>query len=339
MWTLKPIDHQASHQFYAEFLGDKTFLQSTAYEDLRAKLSENTQRLGIFQGETLIGTVFIQIAQTKLKRFAHVPHGPLIKLNDENEEAVASFWKWFLAEYINLGKQHKCDFVRISSLLPTADHRLLTSSGFRSAPIHLVNPEKTWILDLTKDEETLLSEMKKSTRYEVRKGIKTGFEVHKGKTNEDLDIFWKLHLETVKRQGFVPFARKLTETELAIFGDQAQIISVLHEGNPLASGVFIFDDRAGYYHQGASTYSKLPAAHAYIWQAILEAKSRGCTEFNFWGVCDQEAKSHPWYGLSKFKRGFGGFERNYAHAHDYPLTPKYWLNWLVETYRKKKRGY
>ncbi len=340
MWQLKPLSAELLQQFYTNFSGDKTFVQSPAYAAFREHLGETIERFGIYDDtDQLIGSVIIQLVQSRLKRFAHIPHGPLIELTDNSESLTANFWQWFLGEYKNIGKQHKCDFVRLASLLSTEETKSLTDNGFRSAPIHLVNPEKTWILDITKDEETLLAEMKKSTRYEVRKGIKTGFEVRKGRTKPDLDIFWDLHLETVKRQGFVPFSRKLTETELEIFRDQAEIISVLHEGTPLASGVFLFDDRAGYYHQGASTYSKLPAAHAYLWQAILEAKRRGCTEFNFWGVCDEDAKTHPWYGLSKFKRGFGGVERNYLHVHDYPLTHKYWLNWVVETYRKKKRRY
>jgi len=332
MWKLKPITDTVLTDFYLSFTGEKTFLQSSAYAQLRESLGEIVLRYGIYKSKKLVGTVLIQITQTKLKRFAHIPHGPL--LLDEN------CWAWFLAAYKNIGREHNCDFVRISPLIPAqAGNQTLTQNNFKPAPIHLVNPEKTWVLNLEKPEEEILAEMKKSTRYEVRKGVKTDFKVKIGNSNQDLDIFWDLHLETVKRQGFVPFSRKLTEQELESFSDQAQIISIFHDEKPLASGVFLFDDRTGYYHQGASTYSKLPAAHAYLWQAILEAKRRGCREFNFWGVCDESQTKHPWYGLSKFKRGFGGQEKNYLHVHDFPLTKKYYLNVLVELWRKWKRGY
>lgn len=336
MWTLKKISDLELTRFYQSFAEEKTFLQSSAYAQLREAVGEIVIKYGIYKSQTLVGTVLIQIIETKLKRFAHIPHGPLLEKTGNSEQQTV--WGWFLEEYKKIGKQHKCDFIRISPLLATSS-QLLTTHSFRPAPIHLVNPEKTWVLDLQKSEEELLAEMKKSTRYEVRKGLKTDFEVRVSNSAENLETFWGLHLETVKRQGFVPFSRKLTEQELHIFSDQAQIISILHEGKPLASGVFLFDDRAGYYHQGASVHSKLPAAHAYLWQAILEAKRRGCEEFNFWGVCDEQDKKHPWYGLSKFKRGFGGSEKNYLHVHDFPLTKKYYLNFLLESYRKWKRGY
>ena len=157
--------------------------------------------------------------------------------------------------------------------------------------------------------------------------------------DQNLDAFWKLHEATVARQKFVPFTRTSTEAELSAFGDNCRIITVWHEGKALASGVFLFDGNAGYYHQGASVYSKLPAAHAYIWAAIKEAKQRDCLEFNFWGVCGEEEKNHPWYGLSKFKRGFGGSEKNYHHVQDFEITWRARLNRIIEARRRKKRGY
>ncbi len=190
----------------------------------------------------------------------------------------------------------------------------------------MVNPEKTWILDITPDEEALLAQMKKSTRYEVRQIEKKGLTVKQGNSAEDLDIFWELHRETVARQKFVPFPKKNTEIEIQTFSEDCQIFSTKVENDYLSSSVILFDDQSAYYHQGASQYSKLPVAHATIWAAIKEAKKRGCQTFNFWGIVDDEAKKHPWYGLSRFKRGFGGEEHNYLHCQDYPLTWKYTLN-------------
>ncbi len=319
--------------FYDNFSGPKTFLQSATYGQFRALVGEEVFYLGLYKGEKLVGSCIIQKIKTRFKTFLHTPHGPLI-----SEPAV---WEHFLNAYKALGEREKCDFVRISPLLSPEQESLFKAQKYKPAAIHLVNPEKTWVLDITKTEDELLAQMKKSTRYEVNKGRKpeTGFEIKKGNSKEDLDIFWALHSETVKRQGFTPFPRSQTEKELQTFGDKCQIISISHEGKALASGIFIFDDNAGYYHQGASVFSKLPAAHAYIWQAILEAKRRKCTEFNFWGVCGEAETKHPWFGLSKFKRGFGGRETNYLHVQDFPITWKYHLNTVIEKHRRKKRGY
>lgn len=358
MFSAKTISSSELQTFYRNFLGDKTFLQSGAFATFRQACGETVLLEGYFKGEQLVAVALMQPLQTKLKHWLHVPHGPLVSPEHEQD-----FWPWWLQHYQNLGREWKADLVRVSPLLslnsspqrggwegckdsspPLApphkgeNLKVFEKASFKPAAIHLVNPEKSWLLDITQSEDELLAAMKKSTRYEVRKGLKpeTGFKVT---VDHDLDTFWGLHEATVARQGFVPFTRKSTEKELQVFGDDCAVITVWHEGQALASGVFLFDDHAGYYHQGASVPSKLPAAHAYLWAAICEAKKRGCTEFNFWGVCGEDETQHPWYGLSKFKRGFGGYEKNYLHVQDYELTWKAKLNRVIEAWRKKKRGY
>lgn len=330
-FSLREITAEQLDDFYQKFEGEKTFLQTSKYGDFREKLGEKNFRYGIFEGEKIIGAVQFQRIPARRGIHLHIPHGPLLG----NMKALS----FFLGEYKRIGKEEGCDFVRISPLFPEDKKDVFTEENFRDAAVHLVNPERTWVLDLTHNEEEILANMRKSTRYEVRRIEKCGIKVSMGNSQKELDIFWNLHTETVKRQHFIPFARKTTETELEIFGNDVQIFNAEIEQKMCSSSIIIFDSHAGYYHQGASTYSKLPASHATLWAAIQEAKKRGCQEFNFWGVCEEEAKSHPWYGLSKFKRGFGGEERVFLHAQDFPLTKKYWLNCIIEKYRKWKRHY
>ncbi len=358
-WDL--ISTSEFDKFYNQYEGEKTFLQTSKYAQFREKMGEKVFLFGVKEDEKIIGTCLIQKISAKRGTFLHVPHGPL--LNAEGGMMNAELMKWFLKKYVKFGKNEKCDFARISPIiqrnknsdfspldsrgdaegrgdvnkLPKPD--IFKKTGFRPAPVHLVNPEKTWTLDITKDEESILAQMRKSTRYEVRRIEKVGITTKMGNAPEDFEIFWDLHSETVKRQKFVPFSKESTEIEIEVFGDDCQIFSAAVENQYQSSSVILFDHHAAYYHQGASVYSKLPVAHATIWAAILEAQKRGCTEFNFWGVCGEEEKAHPWYGLSRFKRGFGGEERNYLHAQDYPLTKKYWLNFAIEKYRKWKRNY
>lgn len=334
---IKKISHETLQTFYDNFEGQKTFLQNTQYGKFREALGETLIYIGIFDKKNLVGTALIQKVTTKLKTFLHCPHGPLLQTTDNKEQQV--ILSQFLAYYKELGRGEGCDFVRISPLLSPDQREAFTLVQFRDAPTHLVNPEKTWILDITPTEDELLTQMKKSTRYEVRQITKKGLEVIQGNSSNDLNIFWELHSETVKRQGFTPFPRKNTEIELDIFGNNCQIFSTKVENEYLSASVILFDDHAAYYHQGSSKYSKLPVAHATIWEAIKEAKKRGCKEFNFWGVVSDNEKKHPWYGLSRFKRGFGGREENYLHCQDFPITWKYWISFVIEKYRKWKKGY
>jgi len=337
--TYKQIDNNTGEKFFKNFSAEKTFLQSINFKEFRKNLGEEVFLYGIFKEETQIGMCLIQKIKTKLKTFLHIPHGPLfIKINEDIKNNI---WENFLEFYKDFGKKEKCDFVRISPLLEenVKNLKILKKQKFRNASIHLVNPERTWVLDITKDSVEILKEMKKSTRYEVNKGLKNNLKIQIGNSKEDLDIFWKLHVETVKRQGFTPFPRSSTEIELKAFGNDVQIISVFHESKAIASGIFIFDDQNVYYHQGASIYSKMPGAHSYIWAALLEAQKRGCKNFNFWGICNEKETKHPWFGLSKFKRGFGGEEKVFIHAQDFPLTYKYWISAGIEKYRKWKKRY
>ena len=53
------------------------------------------------------------------------------------------------------------------------------------------------------------------------------------------------------------------------------------------------------------------------------------------GVAPEGDRSHRFYGVSVFKRGFGGQDVAYLHARDLVLDwSKYVVNWTVELIRK-----
>lgn len=351
---IKKITAKELQSFNTGFQGEKTFLQSGTYGQWRESIGEEIIYLGIFQTQSntsqkpkadLIGTALLQKIKSRFKTYLHCPHGPLI---DQGDEII---WKEFLTFYKELGKKEKCDLIRISPLerdmiLTQTEEpktnpfkKTLKSEKFIPAAIHLINPELTWVLDIDRPLDDILKTMKKSTRYEVKRIEKCGINVTHGNSEKDLDVFWELHSETVKRQGFVPFPRSQTEAQLKTFGDSCLIFNASIEQEYYSSSVIIFDNHSAYYHQGASKYSKLPCSHATLYEAIKIAQAKGCKEFNFWGVSPEENKKHPWYGLSKFKRGFGGVESEYIHIHDFEITPKAKINRLIEAYRKKKRKY
>ena len=94
------------------------------------------------------------------------------------------------------------------------------------------------------------------------------------------------------------------------------------------------------YHYGVSSelgtkYSAAPLLHL---AAMNEARKRGCTRYNLWGIVGREETSHRFYGVSEFKRSFGCDELKYTPAHDMVLKPLlYKATKLIETARKKKR--
>ena len=72
---------------------------------------------------------------------------------------------------------------------------------------------------------------------------------------------------------------------------------------------------------------------------MKRAKQYGCQTYNFWGIAPVNKPKHPWQGLTLFKKGFGGYEQRFLHAHDFPLSWKYAASYAIETFRRIRRGY
>lgn len=319
-----------------------TFLHTWEWGEFNTKINnrpgETIFRVGVYEENTLVGVILLLKIVAKRGSYIFCPHGPIV-INDTPELLKA------IIEYcIGLAKKEKVDFLRFSPLLAdTVEHRAAFSqAGFRDAPIH-AHPELAWILDITPTSDELLSQMRKTSRHAIRKASKDGVIVRESTSMADLKKFHDLYTETVERQNFTPFSMEYLEEELNTFlkTDRMRIFVAEYNGEPVASSMVVFTPYSAFYHQGASSrkHSKLTAAHLLQWTAIMAAQKRGCQRYNFWGIVDDSKPNHPWKGLSLFKKGFGGYSQAYVHAQDKPLTFKYWLNFAVETLRRRKRGY
>lgn len=315
----------------------KTFLHSWDWGQFQQMTGETIWRLGIYEGDELFGVALVIKVKARRGDFLFIPHGPIIiNAPDHAGDERYEVWQELLGELKELAKKERCNFIRVSPVdEDTEESRTLFGRlGFNAAPMHM-HAELTWILDISGDEEDLLMQMRKTTRNLVRRGEREGVAVQKG----SLSDFYELYQETVKRQYFVPFSMSYLQKELDAFGENAQIFLATHEGAVLAGALVVFFDDTAYYHHGASTHSDVPAAYALQWEIIKEAKKRGMKYYNFWGVVPESDTRHPWWGLSLFKRGFGGKEWNLAHAQDLPLSWKYYISWSIERLRKWRRGY
>ena len=104
-----------------------------------------------------------------------------------------------------------------------------------------------------------------------------------------------------------------------------------------AAIIIFYNGQAFYHHSGSRAGAGSNVSYLLQWRVIQEAKKRGCTLYNFWGIAPEDRPNHAWAGLSLFKKGFGGFAEAYLHAQDMPLTAKYWLNYAIETVRRIRR--
>jgi len=271
-------------------------------------------------------------------------HSPDRAVEPECEDLKANILRT-LTDYLkDLARKEKCCFVRVSPLLIKDEEniKIFKDLKFRESPIHL-KPETTWLLDITPDEEKILKGMRKTTRNLIRRGYRENIQIVKSENSDDLDEFYKIYQKTSERQNFVPFSKEYLKKEFSAFVKEQHIslFFAKYNGEFLSAALFIFYGNQGFYHHSASLRdnSKIPTSYLLLWEAIKEAKKRNCKIFNFWGIAPPDKSKHPWQGLTLFKKGFGGYQKDLVRAQDLPINSRYWVNWAIETFRRIKRGY
>lgn len=311
---------------------EANFLQSPDYGKMNEILGDKAVEED-FGGK---GHALMIVRNAKRGRYLEIPCGPLLDYKDRKAVKMA------FEKIAEIAKKEKCVFVRVRpQLVNTLENlQLLANLGLKKSPMHLA-AEHTVIIDLDKSEDELLADMRRQTRYEVRRAVKQGITVEKMQGEEFFKEFHKVQAETAKRQGFVPPNLKTLMAEREAFGNNIAIyVAKTSEGSPIAYGMIIKDGKEGDYYEAASTdlNRKMPGAYALLWQVMKDLKVEGYERFNLWGIAPAGQPNHRYAGVTTFKTGFGGEVVEYVPAHDLVITKsKYLKNWIVETVRKKKR--
>lgn len=336
--TVEQITEQSTWENFIQSHPEANFLQSWLWGEFNQRLDRKTYRQGFFENGKLVGVMLAIVEPARRARYLTVPGGPIIDWHNQVLVATA------VQEMQRLGKSEHCAFVRVRpQIVENQENRqLFASFGFRRAKMHL-HAELTSQLDITKTEDELRDEFRKNTRYELKQAKKRGIVVSSTTNPEAIDEFYNLQLQTAQRHGFVPYGKKFLKEQFAVFAasDKALLYRAeTADGQLIAQAFVIFYNQEAAYHYGASTElgRKEPGAYAIQWEAIKEAKRRGLSRYNFWGVVLPEQTDHRFYGVSVFKRGFKGEDVEYLHARDLVINwPKYLPNLTVETIRKRRR--
>ncbi len=198
-----------------------------------------------------------------------------------------------------------------------------------------LQPAHTLITDLSQTDEQLLSNMHEKTRYNIRLAEKKGVQIEIGTVS--IDEVWHVFEMTSSRDEFrlhgKDYYKKMIETSGAF------IAIAKHESDILAANIMIDFGGVRTYLHGASSNVKRNLMGPYLlhWELMKNAKVNGIQSYDWWGVAPVDALStHPWAGISRFKRGFGGEEVEYPGTFDLVIRPiKYQIYQLM---RKLRRG-
>ncbi len=311
-----------------------SYLQSWSWGEVQEALGRSIWRLGAFrEGRLAAAGLFVRIP-SPLGDHLYCPRGPMGDWSDGPAMDA------LLSAAVEIARAEGCAFLRLDPLLTaTAAHRdLLAVRGFTPAT-SAVLPESVRLLSLDSSEDELLSGMRGSTRYNVRSERRAGVTVERSDRPEDAQRFVELLEATARRKRFINHPRAYYLTQFRILcRDSMETLFIARLGEAVrAMAMIVYYGRSAFYVFGASNAGEAGSLGCLLqWEAICEAKRRGCRHYNFLGSLPEGVldPGHPWYGFSHFKRGFGGFEETYLRTQDLPLSPRYWLYRSVEKGRR-----
>ena len=186
-------------------------------------------------------------------------------------------------------------------------------------------------------EDDLLAGMNQQWRRNIKKAAKAGVEVvSTGSTTGDgsatggggdvLEAFHRLYVETAERDHFTPrplsYFRIMVDALSAEDPDRIRVYTARHEGDLVASTIWIRVGTHTWYSYGASTTHKreVRGSNAIQWQMMRDSLAVGAEVYDLRGITDTLDSDDPHLGLIQFKVGTGGEAVEYAGEWDLPLN-------------------
>ncbi len=272
----------------------------------------------------------VQILFRRLPLGLTIGYMPKPAMSNELQETRNEFWR----EVNAVCESNKAIFLKIEPDLWSEDFILHNSSFILSR--HNIQPPRTIVIPIDGSEEQILSRMKPKCRYNIRLAEKKGVTV---RTWDDLSAFHEMMTVTGGRDNFGVHSKEYYQRAHELFhpNGTCELLVAKYEGKPLASLMVFANGKRAWYVYGASNDHERNRMPTYLlqWEAIRWAKSRGCEEYDLWGVPDEneetleaefESRHDGLWGVYRFKRGFGGQLKRAAQALDRVYNPLlYWF--------------
>ncbi|MFH1598624.1 MAG: peptidoglycan bridge formation glycyltransferase FemA/FemB family protein [Patescibacteria group bacterium] len=295
------------------------FLQSWHWSQFKEIQTRRVLRIGVKKEGRLVGSAVALCIQLPLSRcYVYCPRGPIVDQNisDADKEEV---WSNLLYELKDWAKKQDAMFLRVEPIFR------VDLEKYHLSPTKTIQPKDTLFLDLTNDKEVLLQEMKQKTRYNIRLAEKRGVTVYEECDEESISQFCRLIQITKERDNFRPHPENYYRTMLDSLRPcgVVKLFLAKYQDKVIAANLTAwFGDTVTYMH-GASDYEyrQEMAPHLLQWQVIQWAKQAGYKYYDFWGIADSDDPTHPWAGISRFKKGFGGFEEHYLGTWELSISP------------------
>lgn len=163
-------------------------------------------------------------------------------------------------------------------------------------------------IDLYNSEEDILSKMKPKWRYNINLSIKKwciSYDVDK--TDENIEIFYNLMLETTLRDHFNWNSFSYYK-EFLINNTNSSLIFTSYNNKIICAWIFVFSLEENIYYYGASTsdkeYRSIMAPYNMQFFAIKKAKEMWGKYYDFLWVADPSDKNSSLSWVTNFKEKF-----------------------------------
>ncbi len=162
---------------------------------------------------------------------------------------------------------------------------------------------------IEEDEESNMLAIPRKQRAMVRKGIKSGLEA---RIDEGIDRLFEAYSQSVHNLGTPVFPKRYFRMLKECFGDDCEILTVLHSGEVVASVMsFYFRDQVLPYYGGGTLKARALKGNDFMyWELMRHSASKGSRIFDF--------------GRSKQGTGSYSFKKNWGFEPE-PLDYQYYL--------------
>jgi lipid II:glycine glycyltransferase (peptidoglycan interpeptide bridge formation enzyme) len=265
-------------------------------------------------------------------KVAYVPRGPRLPLEPATLTALEAACR-----------ARGAFFLKLEPDVPDSAEAAgqLAAHGFRPA-LQTIQPRRSIIIDISGTEDEVLARMKQKTRYNLKLATKKEVTIRTQDKARDLSDFTALLQTTGTRDGFSVHAARYYQAAYALFQPcgQCELFIAEFHGQPLAGVMaFALGQRAWYFY-GASSNEERQRMAPYLaqWAAMQWARERGATEYDLWGVPDEdeaqleeqfETRHDGLWGVYRFKRGWGGQLVRTVGAWDKVFNPALYQAYLL----------
>jgi|SRR5579883_231133 FemAB-related protein (PEP-CTERM system-associated) len=230
-------------------------------------------------------------------------HCPLLAADEASAHAL-------IEQAIQLARQRKVKYLELRA----GSHDVLA----RRSDLTVANLYVNWILSLVDQPEEVWKALRKPVQQQIKKARKLGVEVRVAEKREDMEIYYRLHLQTrIKKHGMPAQAKEyflqLWDTFAA--SGTVRLLLAEHQGTPIAGIVLLAHGKTIHYAYGASDerYLHLSGNNLLFWEAMTWGCTQGYRKFDFGRTaCANE-------GLMEFKRRWGAIKVPLPYYY-YPQT-------------------